>query len=94
MRQAYRAKPHREAEEVLLGQVQEPVAFKAPVPTELDEHESCGVSAVRERIPGKPGVTETEEVLQPRLRKPGEGEEAGDGEGRGYGWMRMSWMKP
>lgn len=76
MWQAHRAKPHRQTEKVLLGQVQEPVAFQAPIPSELVEYKNGGVSTVWERVPGKPGDAKTEEVLQPRLCKPGASKES------------------
>ena len=66
----------------MLGQVQEPVAFKAPVPSELVEYKNGGVSAVREGVPGKPRDTKAEEILQPRLCEQGKSEK----EGRGYKW--------
>ena len=87
MWQADRTKPYRQAEKVLLRQVQEPLAFKAPVTRKLVEYENGGVSAMRERISRQPGNAETEKILQPSLCEQSEGEE-----GRGFKWeCYMMW---
>lgn len=71
------AKRQRPYEDILLGTLQVCVEEQKPTPGKLEIHPDGCLPGVWETIPGKPGVWEGEEILQPCLCQQRTGETKG-----------------
>lgn len=63
------AKRQRPSEDILFGTLQVCVEEQKPAPGKLEIHPDGCLPGVRKTISGKPGIWESEEILQPCLRQ-------------------------
>ena len=71
------AKRQRPSKDILLGTLQVCVEEQKPAPGKLEIHPDGYLPGVRKTISGKPGVWESEEILQPCLCQQRTGETKG-----------------
>ncbi len=71
------AKRQRPAEGFLLGSLQVCLEERASASGKVEIHPACHLPGMRQAIPGKPGIREGKEILQPCLCQPGAGGKEG-----------------